>query len=69
MTLKPKPRLAGNPLPKRNRKENLLKRTAAVITDQSILDRILAQQPKQLRVAWLEALRPYLRFEARELQS
>ena len=67
MTIKPKLRLVGNPLPRRNRKENLLKRIAAGIPDQQQLDIVLAQQPPSIRNEWLATLRPYLRFTPLEI--
>jgi hypothetical protein len=68
MTLKPRPRLAGNPLPRRNRKENLMKRIASRLPDQAALNAVLAQQPTaEMRGAWLKELRPYLRFTPQDI--
>jgi hypothetical protein len=68
MTLKPKHRAVGNPLPKRNRRHVMLKRIAARIPDQGALDLVLAQQPTDdVRQAWLVELKPYLAFTPREV--
>ncbi len=60
-------RLPSHPLPKRNRREALLRRTAALIPDQQHLDVVLRTQKPDTQKAWLETLRPYLRFEAKPL--
>lgn len=65
MTIKPKSRLTGNPLPRRNRKDNLLKRIAARVPGQASLDIVLSQQPPPMRSEWLETLKPYLKFVPR----
>lgn len=68
MTIKPKPRIAGNPLPRRNRKVNLLRRIASRIPTQAHLEAVLTQQPTDgMRREWLAELRPYLKFTPREI--
>jgi hypothetical protein len=67
MTLKPRARFVANPLPRRNRKECLMRRIASRLPTQEHLDAMLAKEPPALRKDWQAALKPYLRFEPREI--
>lgn len=51
-----------SPLPKRNRREALLKRTASMIGNDQELYTALQGQPPYMREAYLKELWPYLRF-------
>jgi len=59
---KSRPRPAAFYLPKRNKREVLLRRTAALIKTQAQLDEVLAAQPENLRANWMAVLAPYLSF-------
>jgi hypothetical protein len=60
---KKKPRLAGNPLPQRNRKAVLAQRIAARIESPDMLNSFLSTQPAALRAGYVDILRPHLKFE------
>lgn len=53
------------PLPRRNRREALVKRTAALISNDGELYEALKIYPPYMRDAYLKELWPYLRFTPR----
>lgn len=59
-------RMPSNPLPKRNRREALVRRIAGSIKGQLDLDKAMLMYPPYMQKAWLAELRPYLKFEPRE---